>query len=183
MKYEARSMTHDAGSTTQETGRSRQKEQSYFCLLFHVSCFRLPASCFLLLASCFIWVSPVHAEDKTWKGSTDATDFFGDENWYPSPHPVAPDNATINAKEANVKLSETFNIKSITLGGNEESTLTTDEFISGTIAPNAVSDIAILNRRDGHLVLKGPGTVKAKGAYKDSEENLTAQPSLVFSVQ
>ena len=139
----------------------------------------------LLVTLCFslVLILSVQADDKTWKGSTDATDFFGDENWYPSPHPAAPDNATINAKEADVKLSETFNVKSITLGGNEESHLTTDEFISGTIAPNAVSDIAILNRRDGHLVLKGPGTVKAKGTYKDSEEDLAAQPSLVFSAQ
>lgn len=124
-----------------------------------------------------------YADDKTWTGPADTTDFFGDENWYPSPHPAPPDNATINAKGANVNLSETFNVKSITLGGNEESYLTTDEFISGTIAPDTASDIAILNRRNGHLILKGPGTVKTKGTYKDSEENLAAQPSLVFSVQ
>ena len=140
----------------------------------------------MALFCCFIFLivpSPAFAADKTWTGSADSTDWFGDENWYPSPAPAPIDNVTINTKDANVRASETFNAKSLTLGGNEETYLTTENFISGKIEPSSSSDVAILNRKDGHLILKGAGTLTVKGTYKDSEENLAAQPSLVFSVQ
>ena len=136
--------------------------------------------CLFLIA---LNISPCLAADKNWSGAIDATDWFGEENWYPSSAPAGLDNAIINAKDANVKISETFNAKSITLGGYEASYLTVDEFISGTIAPSSPSDIAILTRKDGHLILKGAGTVVVKGTYKKSEEDLVSQPSLVFSVQ
>ena len=150
---------------------------------YSIFCRILSLTSFILLLSSFAWILPVHAADKTWTGSVDATDWSGDENWYPSPAPAPVDNVTINSKDANVRISETFTTKSLTLGGNEETYLTTEDFISGKIEPISKSDVAILNRKDGHLVLKGAGTLVVKGTYKDSEENLAAQPSLVFTVQ
>ena len=125
------------------------------------------------------------AADKTWKASADETDWHTNENWYPALVPTALDDTTINSKDATaVVVSETFNVKSLTLSGNEPSTLSIENFVTGNIIPASSSGVALHNRKGGHLFMKGSaGVVTAKGSYKSSEEGLAPQPSLVFSVQ
>ena len=141
-------------------------------------------SLFLATAMTVAWASECPAEEKSWNGAAEKHDWFEDENWVPAPAPTAVDDALINSTDASVTLSETFRTRSITLGGNENSVLMSEEFISGVVDPGSSSEVAVLNRRRGRLVLKGAmGTVKLKGRYKDSEESLAAQPSFVISIQ
>ena len=141
-------------------------------------------SCLLPHASCLCLLSVAGAEEKSWTGAGDGVDWFDDENWNAESYPTAADDVLINKTDASASISETFLARSITLGGTVPSALRSEEFISGTVAPAAVSDIAVLNRRDGTMALKGSeGTVVLKGTYKDSEENLASQPSLVLYVQ
>ena len=125
------------------------------------------------------------AADKTWKASADETDWHTNENWYPAFVPTALDDTTVNSKDATaVIIGETFNVKSLTLSGNEACALSVDNFVTGNIFPSSSSDIALHNRKGGHLFMKGSaGVVTAKGSYKSSEEGLDPQPSLVFSIQ
>ena len=136
-----------------------------------------------LISVMILTAAPSRAEEKTWTGSGDAKNWFGDENWSPLAAPLNADDVVINSESASALLSSTFNAKTITLGGNTPSALTMDEFVSGAVTPATTSDIALLNRKDGHLILKGTsGTMVVRGSYKDSEEVLTDQPSLVVWV-
>ena len=124
------------------------------------------------------------AEDKNWTGSGDASDWFDAANWLPAVAPTASDDATINLLNASVSLPQSFQAKSVTLGGKKESTLTVSNFAVGTVSPGNSSDLAVHNRRDGHLILKGSaGRVTLKGSYKDSEEVIADEPSFMFYVK
>ena len=124
------------------------------------------------------------AGQKTWTGAGDTAEWSEDQNWQPDAAPTSSDDVTINAPGASVAPSETFDAKSITIGGSQTSTFTEGKFISGTVEPTTTSDVAVENRRRGKLILKGSaGTLKLKGKYKDSEESLADQPSLIFFVR
>jgi hypothetical protein len=83
-----------------------------------------------------------------------------------------------------VSLPQAFEARSVTLGGKKQSSLTVSNFAGGTVAPDNPTDLAIHNRRDGTLILKGSaGTLTLKGAYKDSEEVIPDEPSFMFYVQ
>ena len=138
-------------------------------------------TCLTLL---FCVSQPAVAAEKSWTGSGDASDWFDDQNWSSEAAPTLADDVVINANAAAPKASQTFEARSITLAGTASSSFTVDPLISGAVEPGANTDLAVYNRRDGLAVLKGStGTVVLKGIYKDSEEVLANQPSLVFFVE
>lgn len=138
---------------------------------------------FLLFSILYFLSSDLYAAEKSWDADEQEADWFEDANWFPQSAPTALDDATINSKNAAVNIAQTYEAKSITIGGTQTSTLTTNEFVSGVIEPDQTSDIAVLSRLGGTFKLKGAGTTRIRGKYKDSEETLTDQPSLVFYVK
>ncbi len=127
---------------------------------------------------------PAQAAEKTWNGSGDGSNWFDDDNWFPATAPTSADDVLVNTPNASSAVSQTFYARSITLAGTAPSSLVVSPFIYGTVAPVADTDVAIDNRRDGALTLKGSaGVITLRGKYKDSEELLTDQPSFVFFVE
>ncbi len=123
-----------------------------------------------------------YGQSKTWTGFAD--DFFWHqaENWSPSSVPALTNEVTIDSG-VDVKIDQTFEVGSITLGGSSRSSLISQNFIYGTISPASSSDSAVLVRKEGHLILKGPGVITLEGSYFDSEEELDSQPSFLFWVE
>ena len=126
----------------------------------------------------------VMAEDKSWNAGGDQSDWFDDANWLPAGKPTASDDVKIDMLSASSTLSQAFDIKSLTLGGKKASTLTVSNFVPGNVKPASVSNIAVLNRKNGHLILKGSaGKITLNGMYKDSEEVISEEPSFMLYVQ
>lgn len=124
------------------------------------------------------------AETKTWDNADGAGEWQENANWFPEAAPTSQDDVVINAVDSRVTATQTFQAKTVTLGGHQASVLETQDFVSGTIDPGNSDETAVLNRRDGHLILKGDaGTVRLKGKYKSSEESMAEQPSFVFYVK
>lgn len=122
--------------------------------------------------------------ERSWTGSGDGSDWHDEENWSPQSVPTPEDDVRINSNSAAVRTAQTFQAKSITLGGTVPSSFTVEQIISGAVEPAANTDLAFYNRRHGLTVLRGSaGTVELKGTYKDSEAELANQPSLVFFVE
>ena len=130
-----------------------------------------------------ILLPAAEAADKTWSGSGDGTSWSDDDNWSPAVAPTSADAVSIDTEETSVVCDETFSAKSVTIGGRETSTLTSSNFIYGTVTPDSTSDIAISNRKDGKFTLQGAGIVTVKGQYKDSEESLISEPSFMFWIR
>ncbi len=121
------------------------------------------------------------AEDKNWTAVGDGSDWFDDANWMPAAAPTASDDVMIDLTSASVSLPQAFEAKSLVLGGKRTSSLTISNFAAGTVDPGNASDIAVANRRDGHLILKGSaGKVTLRGAYNDSETVIPDEPSFMF---
>ncbi len=137
----------------------------------------------LILAGAFF--SQAIAADKAWNAAGDATSWSDATNWSPSSVPTSTDDVTVNFKNAAATISVTggFNAKSLTIGGTETSSVTVQDFISGTVSPAAASSMAVDNRVKGTFRLKGGGTVTVKGQYKSSKGTQPSQPSLVFYIQ
>ena len=124
------------------------------------------------------------AEDKSWTGDGDASSWFDAANWLPGVVPTESDDTKIDLLGASVSLPQAFQAKSVTLGGKRESSLTVSNFAVGTIEPDNPTDLAVHNRRDGYLILKGSaGKITLKGGYKDSETVIPDEPSFMFNVQ
>ncbi len=136
-----------------------------------------------LIITMLLLAFPAVAAEKVWNGGGDDSTWVGDDNWSPAVAPAAADDVTIDTEGASVSCDRTFNAKSITLGGRETVTLTSENFVYGTVKPDTTSDAAILNRSGGTLTLKGVGVLTLKGQYKDSEESLTPEPSFIFWVE
>ncbi|MBU4342805.1 MAG: hypothetical protein KJ902_04290 [Candidatus Omnitrophica bacterium] len=143
---------------------------------------RISAS-IVMVCITFIFISIGYAEEKNWSGAGDGSSWSDDDNWSPASAPTSADEALIDTDGASVVCTETFNAKSVTIGGNEAITLTSNNFIFGTISPGSGSLVAILNRSGGTYTLKGAGIVTVKGQYKDSEESLVAEPSFMFWIE
>ena len=128
--------------------------------------------------------SPVFAEDKTWIGDSAQTDWFNDASWISAGTPTGSDDVVLDKLDASVAIGQNFNLKSLTLGGKKKSELTVNNFVIGQVKPANVTDIAVLNRRNGRLVLKGSADkVVLKGAYKNSEEVVPEESSFMFYVK
>jgi len=141
---------------------------------------------FTMLAIFFavpLFLTDSYADSRSWDGGGDDTVWADSANWHPSGIPVSSDDVTIDTEGTSVLCERTFKAKTITIGGREGSTLTSDDFIFGTIEPDAVTEVAILNRRGGHIILKGAGTITLKGQYRDSEAVIGAEPGFIFWVE
>jgi len=140
-------------------------------------------SVFLSVALSVLMVVPAIAAEKNWSAAGDAATWSDDDNWSPAAEPTSADDVSIDAESAAVTCTETFKAKSVTVGGRETSTLTTNNFIFGTVSPDSVLDIGILTRSGGTITLTGAGTVTVQGQYEDSEESLTDEPSFLFWIE
>jgi len=135
---------------------------------------------------CCLWpvdCGPVMADSKSWDSGGDDSSWNDSDNWHPAAVPVIADDIIIDYDGASVLCDATFRAKSVTIGGRETSEMTSDNFVYGLIEPDMPSEVAILNRRGGHIILKGAGTLTLKGEYKDSEAGLGAEPSFMFWVE
>ena len=136
---------------------------------------------FSFMITCCI---PLFAEDKNWSGKGDGSAWTDDANWLPTPAPGHLDDATVNLKNASATISQPFEMHSLTVSGKKKSTVTVSNFTIGDISPSYPADNAVFNRRDGNLVLKGSvGKMTLKGTYKDSEEVIPEEPSLMLYVK
>ncbi len=123
------------------------------------------------------------AAEKSWNAAGDQVDWFDDANWNPAVAPTASDDTMVNLTDASVMVGQNFGVKSLTIGGKRESTVSVKNFITGDVEPGSPSDLAVFNRKDGHLVLKGSaGKITLRGAYKDSEEIIPDEPSFMLYV-
>ncbi len=127
--------------------------------------------------------SPLQAAEKNWAGGGDGSTWSDDDNWSPAAEPTTADDVLIDVENAAVTCDETFKAKSIIVGGRETSTLTTNNFVFGTVAPAETSDTALMTRSGGTITLTGAGTITLQGQYKDSEETLDPEPSFLFWVE
>lgn len=143
---------------------------------------RVSASIILLLSVVFSSAS-VYAAEKQWSGAGDGIYWKDGGNWVPDAAPTAADNVTIGEENANVYASETFNAKSLTVGGRGTAAFSSENFVYGNIAPDAGTDVALYIKKDGEVTLKGAGTVTLKGAFKNSQETLMSEPSFMFGVE
>lgn len=134
----------------------------------------------VIICITFIFASTGYAAEKNWSGAGDGSSWSDDDNWSPASCPTTTDDVSIDVEGAKVVAPETFKAKSITIGGRETSSLTSNNFVFGKVSPDSGSDTAILNRKGGTFTLKGAGTVTVQGQYKDSEESLVAEPSFMF---
>lgn len=123
------------------------------------------------------------AADKTWSGSGDASTWSDDSNWSPSSAPTSESDVLIDTSNASVTCDQTYKAKSITIGGRQTSTLTSNNFIFGTISPASASGTAISNRSRGKFISKGAGAIKVQGQYLDTEGALTSEKSFIFWVK
>ena len=124
------------------------------------------------------------AADKNWNSEGDQSSWFDDANWLPAGTPSAADDARVDFKDASVDVPQSFQARSLTIGGKKTSSVNVSNFISGEITPSNVAEEAITNRRNGYLILKGStGKITLKGAYKDSEEVIPDEPSFMVYVQ
>lgn len=140
-------------------------------------------SLFFLILFSFFFLPLCHAAEKSWNASGDQVDWFDDANWNPATTPEASDDTMVNLRDASVTVGQNFEVSSLTIGGKHESTVSTNNFVNGTIKPASTSDLAVFNRKDGHLVLKGSaGKITLQGAYKDSEEIIPDEPSFMLIV-
>lgn len=124
-----------------------------------------------------------YPEEKNWTGFGDTSQWYEAQNWSPGSVPGSTSQVKIDSEDIDVTITQTFEAKSITLGGRYSSSLTSQDFVYGTIAPDNSSDSAILVRKGGHVILKGPGVITLEGSYTDSEEELESQPSFLFWVE
>ena len=127
----------------------------------------------------------VYAADKQWSGAGDASSWSDASNWYPSGVPSSSDDVSIDAigTSVNAQALATFYAKSLTVGGTNESNFTTDNFVYGTVAPAKNTDNALYIRKNGAVTLKGVGDITLKGAFKNSEESQTSEPSFMFGAE
>lgn len=137
----------------------------------------------LILIFIFLFHSSVYAADKNWVGAGDASTWADGKNWHPAAAPTSVDNVVIGLKDAYAIAAKTFEAKSLYVGGPAKSTFATNDFIYGNIIPDSASDHALYIRKAGTAVLKGEGTIKLKGIFKNSEETLTGEESFMFTIK
>lgn len=128
--------------------------------------------------------SPAEAAAKVFSGGgTDATRWHDDHNWFAATIPTKADAVTIDLTGASVTATDTFAAQSITVGGKTTAALTADSFVYGAITPESTSDPAMLIRKNGTVVMKGAGVVVLKGPFKNTEESLPTEPSVMILLE
>jgi hypothetical protein len=124
-----------------------------------------------------------YCADKNWVGAGDASTWADGKNWHPQGEPTSVDDVTIDLKDASATAAKTFESKSVTVGGGNNSTFSTEDFIYGNIVPGSSSDEALYIRKDGTVVLRGAGTITLKGMFKNTEESVIGEESFMFTLE
>lgn len=127
--------------------------------------------------------SSVFAATKVFSGGGDGALWHDADNWFAVGAPALTDAVTIDKASASVTAKKDFAAQSVTLGGKTTATWTADNFIYGTITPSTTSDPAILIRKNGTVVMKGAGVVTLKGPFKNTEESLPTEPSVMVLLE
>lgn len=136
----------------------------------------------VICALCAACCPAAYAADKNWVGAGNASTWADAKNWLPNTVPTSADNVTIDLNNAAVTAAQTFEAKSLYVGGAGASTFTTNDFIYGNLIPDSSSDNALYIRKDGTVVLTGQGIITLKGTFKNSEETLSGQESFMFQL-
>ena len=124
------------------------------------------------------------AADKNWTAQGDQQNWFDSANWLPTGAPSDQDTAKVDLKDASVDLGQSFDLKSMTVGGKKSATVNVSNYVTGVIEPSSPDDEALSLRKDGKLVLKGSsGMLTVKGTYKDSEEAIPEEPGFMLYVK
>lgn len=123
------------------------------------------------------------AADNQWSGAGDGIYWKDGQNWSRASVPAASDDVRISKEDADVYADETFNAKSLNVGGRGRAVFNSENFVYGNIAPAAGTDIALYIRKDGEVTLKGAGDITVKGQLKNSQETLVSEPSFMFVLE
>lgn len=133
---------------------------------------------------CLLLAGRADGATKTFSAGGDGTTWHDEQNWFTEGVPAASEAVTIDKSGVVVAVKKDFVAQSVTLGGKASSTWTVESFVYGTITPTTASDHAIVTRKGGTVIMKGAGgTVTAKGPFKNSEESLPSEPSLMILLQ
>ncbi|MFA5165177.1 MAG: hypothetical protein WC481_06410 [Candidatus Omnitrophota bacterium] len=124
-----------------------------------------------------------YGADKNWIGAGDASTWADQKNWNPEGVPSSVDDVTIDLEGSSANAAETFEAKSVTVGGGNSSVFSTENFIYGEIAPPSPSDEALYIKKDGTVVLNGAGTITLRGMFKNTEETVTGEESFMFTLE
>lgn len=131
-----------------------------------------------------LWTMDSFAADKTWTGAGDQENWSDDDNWFPNAAPTTVDSVLIDEEDVSANCSQTFEAQSVTVGGSQGSTLSVDNFVYGEIRPPGSSGTAVLNSKDGKIILKGAaGIVTLGGQYKSSKETVVPESNFMFWVE
>ena len=128
-------------------------------------------------------VLSVYASEKQWSAGGDVLSWEDPSNWFPQSVPATSDDVVIDVSGANVLISRTFYAQTLTVGGRNESILTSADFVSGTISPAKNTDDALYIRKGGAVTLEGTGVLVLKGAFKNSEATLADEPAFMFKAE
>ncbi len=124
-----------------------------------------------------------YGAEKNWIAAGDASTWADPNNWNPEGTPSSVDDVTIDLEGSSATAGETFEAKSVTVGGGNPSIFSTGNFIYGEITPASPSDEALYIKKDGTVVLNGAGTITLKGMFKNTEETVTGEESFMFTLE
>ena len=142
---------------------------------------RPPSFVAIIFSILLVFQSPSYAEQKDWSNQGDQSSWTDDANWYMPGAPAEDDDAKVDYSGAAVNIPQSFEVKSLTIGGKKSSEVNTSNFVTGLVDPGDTDKDAVTARRSGHLILRGStGTIKLKGAYKDSEEIIPDEPTFLL---
>jgi hypothetical protein len=125
----------------------------------------------------------VYAADKVFSGAGDAVSWNDAGNWFPQAVPATGDAVRINNSGLSVRVANDFAIGSLTIGGKGATQLTVAHYVYATITPSAVTSDAVFIKKNGTLVLSGPGTLILRGALHNSEDSTTTESSVLIWLQ
>ncbi|MDD5270858.1 MAG: hypothetical protein PHE80_06710 [Candidatus Omnitrophica bacterium] len=124
-----------------------------------------------------------YCADKNWIGAGDASTWADPKNWNPEGAPTSADDVTIDLEGSSASASETFEAKSVTVGGGNTSVFSTENFVYGEISTASPSDEALYIKKAGTVVLNGAGTITLRGMFKNTEETVTGEESFMFTLE
>lgn len=120
-----------------------------------------------------------YAAVKVFSAGGDATSWDDADNWFETGVPAKTDEVYVDLSGATAIATKDFTAQSITVGGKATSQFTANNFVFGLVTPSSVTDPALLLRKGGTIELKGAGTITVKGSFKNTEESLTPEPSVM----
>lgn len=130
-----------------------------------------------------VGVSPGFAAVQVFSAGGDDVSWTDKDNWSPVGVPDVTSDVVIDLANSAVTVSKDFKAKSVTVGGKATSKWTSQNFIYGKVSPAAATDTAVLIRKKGTVVMTGQGTVTLTGAFKNTEEALPTEPSVMVLLQ